>query len=229
MDQDGTWGSDIELLCFAHLCKTCVFSYSKEMGNWDRYGPHNVDRTITVRVCDKSIYLFHPAGHYDLVGSTVKVPKNVCNEGTKSDAHKVKHENVTNGEDWVSVSHNIQVWHDLRFHSVDVQWQLEKCTLLNVPFCCPNNLQPGGPNVALTRPILTKSIYGDGNCLFRCFSYIITGSQEHHMAVRSALVDHMVSIPAVFGGNVEDYLAHTNMNRSGTWGTLKKCLGCLIC
>ena len=37
------------------------------------------------------------------------------------------------------------------------------------------------------------------------------------MAVQSALVDHMVSIPAVFGGNVEDYLAHTNMNRSGTW------------
>ena len=116
MDQDGTWGSDIELLCFAHLCKTCVLSYSKVMGNWDRYGPHNVDRTITVHVCDKSIYLFHPAGHYDLVGSTVKVPKNICNDGTKSYAHKVKHENVTNGEDWVSVSH-IQVWHDLRFHS----------------------------------------------------------------------------------------------------------------
>ena len=49
------------------------------------------------------------------------------------------------------------------------------------------------------------------------------------MAVWSALVDHMVSIPAVFGGNVEDYFAHTNLNRSGTWGTLKKCLGCLIC
>ena len=60
-------------------------------------------------------------------------------------------------------------------------------------------------------------------------SSVITGSQEHNMAVRSALVDHMVSIPAVFGGNVEDYLVHTNMNRSETWGTLKKCLGCLIC
>ena len=55
-------------------------------------GPHNVDRTITVRVCNKSIYLFHPAGHYDLVGSTVKIPKNICNDSTKSDAHKVKHE-----------------------------------------------------------------------------------------------------------------------------------------
>ena len=45
------------------------------MGNWDRYGHHNVDSTITVRVCDKFKYLFHPAGHYELVGSTVKVSK----------------------------------------------------------------------------------------------------------------------------------------------------------
>ena len=44
-------------------------------------------------------------------------------------------------------------------------------------------LQPVGPNVALTRPNLTKSIYGGGNCLFRCISYVIIGSQEHHMAV----------------------------------------------
>ena len=60
------------------------------------YRLDNVDRTITVCVCDKSIYLFNQAGHYDLVGSTVKVPKYICNDGTKS-AHKVKHENVTNG------------------------------------------------------------------------------------------------------------------------------------
>ena len=44
------------------------------------YRLDNVHRTITVCVCDKYIYLFHPAGHYDLVGSTVKVPKNICND-----------------------------------------------------------------------------------------------------------------------------------------------------
>ena len=33
------------------------------------------------------------------------------------------------------------------------------------------------------------------------------------MAVQSGVVDHMVSIPAVFEGNVDDYLAQTNMNR----------------
>ena len=29
----------------------------------------------------------------------------------------------------------------------------------------------------------------------------------------------------VFGGNVEDYLAHTNMNRSGTWGNTEEVIG----
>ena len=55
-------------------CPKCVFSYSKDFSNWDRYGPHNVDRTIPVDVSAKSVYLFHPTGHYDLVGCTVKVP-----------------------------------------------------------------------------------------------------------------------------------------------------------
>ena len=48
---------------------------------------------------------------------------------------------------------------------------------------------------------------------------------DDHMAVRSALVDHMVSIPAVFEGNVDGYLAQTNMNRSGTWENTEEVLG----
>ena len=33
-----------------------------------------MNRTIPVNVSAKSVYLFHPTGHYDLVGCTVKVP-----------------------------------------------------------------------------------------------------------------------------------------------------------
>ena len=42
----------------------------------------------------------------------------------------------------------------------------------------------GGPNAPLTRPNMrsVKRIEGDGNCLFRAFSYnIITGSESQHM------------------------------------------------
>jgi len=74
MNNNGAWGTDIELLCFANLTKTCVFSYSTELNNCDRYGPHNVDRSMPVNTSSMSIYLFHPTGNYDLVGSTVKAP-----------------------------------------------------------------------------------------------------------------------------------------------------------
>ena len=90
--------------------------------------------------------------------------------------------------------------------------------------------------VILTRPIAAslKRIGGDGNCLYRSFSYIITGSEAQHFELRSAIVAHMLSIPHLLCGigidghrnylysvhdNVESYLARTNMAVDGTWGT----------
>ena len=87
---------------------------------------------------------------------------------------------------------------------MDSEWQMDKCTFLGLPFHCSNSLRPAGPNVALTCPHVIRSIQGDGNCLFRCFSYLITESEEHHMAVRSALIDHMPIIESVFGGNASN-------------------------
>ena len=67
----------------------------------------------------------------------------------------------------------------------------------------------------LTRPNRTKRISGDGNCLFRCFSYVVTGSQEHYQAVRAAVVAHMPVIPNVFTtsgvASVQAYLNLTGM------------------
>ena len=197
MAECNTWGSDIELLCFAHLCKVCVFSYSTESSNWDRYGPNNVDRTITVDVTAKSIYLFHPSGHYDVVGCTLKPPNST--------------------PDWLEQSRNTEVWNDLRFHSVDSEWQLEACNLLGLPLHGPNGVNPGGPNLALTSPASYKSIQGDGNCLFRSLSYLITGSCSHYRQVREKIIDHMRNVlDPVY---VSDYLRSTNMDEDGIWGT----------
>ena len=48
----------------------------------------------------------------------------------------------------------------------------------------------------LTRPNLRRlrSIGGDGNCLFRALSYIITGSENLHQTIRSLIVSHMLSV-----------------------------------
>ena len=50
---------------------------------------------------------------------------------------------------------------------------------------------------------------GDGNCLFWCFSYILTGSQDQPLAIRMAIVAHMRTIAhlleACYNVCVNDY------------------------
>ena len=67
---------------------------------------------------------------------------------------------------------------------------------MGLQFYARNRVREGGPNIPLTRPDMrsVKRIEGDGNCLFRAFSYIITGSESQHMAVRQAIIRHMISI-----------------------------------
>ena len=101
--------------------------------------------------------------------------------------------------------------------------------LLSVPFVRCNGVCPGGSKVLLTRPNnrKVKHIEGDGNCLFRSFSYIITGSEEHHMDIRCAIVNHMVDIAHLLRGahvpsqhtSIQQYIAATRMNHSTSWET----------
>ena len=70
MQHDRVWGTGIELLCFAHLTKTCVLSYLGTNKVWDKLGPHNVDRSCTVNNTDQSIYLLNRAHHYEVVMTT---------------------------------------------------------------------------------------------------------------------------------------------------------------
>ena len=117
-----------------------------------------------------------------------------------------------------------------RFHSVDVQWQRNACATLGLRFEKPNGVTLGGPDVALNPPSAanSKAISGDGNCLFRTFSHIICGSEEQHMAVRLAILNHMASerlAPLLLRGHlhgyasIAEYTAAKNMDRDGFWGT----------
>ena len=119
-----------------------------------------------------------------------------------------------------------QVW-PFKFYSVDEQWQHNACTTLGVQFVLSNRLRPGGPNVDLRPPNHIKRIRGDGNCLFRSFSYIITGSEEQHMAVRIAILNHMIDIAHFLLGHhippqyssVQDYIQDKGMDQPHIWGT----------
>ena len=91
-----------------------------------------------------------------------------------------------------------------------------------------NRFRRSGPDVLLTRPDTKrmKLIVGDGNCLFRSFSYIITGRETEHMAIRCAILRHMVDIahlllgPHITYDSVDEYVQAKSMNKDGAWGSV---------
>ena len=91
----------------------------------------------------------------------------------------------------------------------------------------PNHVTPGGPDIDLKPPNGFKRIEGDGNCLFRTFSFILTGSENQHMAVRQAILDHMVRTAHLLlfqhirssHTSVQSYIASSRLDYFGIWGT----------
>ena len=95
--------------------------------------------------------------------------------------------------------------------------------------------ESGGSDQILTlsNTSTLRQIQGDGNCLFRAMSFIITGSQSQHFEIRSAIMAHLITIPHLVTGigsdghhnyltyynggftNVDDYLIHTGMATNG--------------
>ena len=85
---------------------------------------------------------------------------------------------------------------DFQFYTVDAEWQQQPCNSLGLEYHRPNRFATGSPSTALTHLNFqtVQRITGDGNCLFRSFPLIITGSQEHHVAVCVAILQHMQTI-----------------------------------
>ena len=87
---------------------------------------------------------------------------------------------------------------------------------LGLPFTKVFNRQNRRTDLVLTQPDLRtiKKIRGDGNCLFRAMSYIITGSEDHHLGIQGAITAHMLSIPELLTGlganGRENYLEYYN-------------------
>ena len=50
-----------------------------------------------------------------------------------------------------------------------------------------------GQSLKTYQPWRYIDIQGDGNCLFRCFSKILTGSEKHHLKLRGEICRYMVT------------------------------------
>ena len=170
----------------------------------------------------------------------------------KKPAKKAKVADTDNDACLVTAVENVHQrteWTDLRFFPVDEEWQRQTCETLGLQFRRVFNHQVGGPDIILTRPDCRtlRKIMGDGNCLFRSLSYIITGSEDQHFALRSAIVQHMLSIPHMFicydsdgqpncinlmchprhFDSVKDYIQQTQMDQKSIWGTNVE-MACLV-
>ena len=82
----------------------------------------------------------------------------------------------------VENAHQRTEWMDLRYCPVNEEWQRDVCETLGLQYRRAFQHQDGGPDTILTRPDCRtlRKIVGDGNCLFRSLSYIITGSEDQH-------------------------------------------------
>ena len=114
--------------------------------------------------------------------------------------------------------------------SITVDWQKEKCALLDFPFKEPidQHSSMAGQKLQAFAPWLCDSIGADGNCLFRCLSKVISGSEEHHAKLRGEICLYMVSdgkdiigwyFNQVLSTTPSEHLSRTCMYNNGNWDT----------
>ena len=155
--------------------------------------------------------------------------------------------NTTQSKDSTNIPEGRHVASPFVFHSVGEDWQRKICTDLHLTFEKPNGVSRRGHDVPLGPPELStlKSIVGDGNCMFRALSYLVTGSEEQHGAVRNRIVQHMkdtgnLMLQAIISSQIADashtgrvtrsrgapivtsvdqYLRNTKMQDDCVWGT----------
>ena len=94
-------------------------------------------------------------------------------------------------------------------------------TSLGLVQCKPVYFGRSGP---LTEPKRTKQTKGDGNCYFRSISYVLSGTEDHHQAIRDQVVNHMTNnisqkLEDYMNQAVLSYLKKTPMQDNGVWAT----------
>ena len=72
---------------------------------------------------------------------------------------------------------------------ITVEWQKEKCDLLGILFKQTTEQHPtlAGQMLKKYEPWICEDIGADGNCLFRCLSKLISGSEEYYVKLRGEI------------------------------------------
>jgi len=103
------------------------------------------------------------------------------------------------------------------------------CSTLKINFKKKPGYKSEGPRNP--SPIKLHRIKGDGNCLFRSLAYAVSGSEDSHMQVRDAVVQHMQEkgvgklLTKYIGQNVKRYVNESRMESCGVWATDAEIMG----
>ena len=194
--------------------------------NWVRYNPRQVDRALGNDSGTMSIYIRHQCAHYEVVSSTLELTNNTeTNLKKPTDTEPKIITQPKTDKAHKAGSSSIQLTNTpFKFYCVNEQWQDSACATLGIPFARSNKMVPGSLDTVLNTPAKghkMKKIRGDGNCLFRSFAYMASGSEVHHSYVRAVILEHMKSIshfligPHIAFNSVQEYMKWTKMEAMG--------------
>ena len=71
MEQDGTWGSEVEVMALTHLLDTLIYCYDTSHG-WHLFTPGNIRGMLNLNqfaTHQMAMYVRHYVNHYDVVRS----------------------------------------------------------------------------------------------------------------------------------------------------------------
>ena len=101
----------------------------------------------------------------------------------------------------------------------DYQWQQEALSIFG-SVCPPIRGKFGAKQpIKCTRtqaPLRVRPIEGDGNCLFRCLSYLVWRDDSHHDIIRESIVNHFSTVwhlPRIQYSAKTWYLHKTNQEK----------------
>ncbi|XP_064645914.1 uncharacterized protein LOC135499178 [Lineus longissimus] len=114
------------------------------------------------------------------------------------------------------------------FHAIDLIWQWQKQYLFTSrpPLIQTWYCEETHTHLQQCRPRTVQPIEPDGNCFFRCVSYAVFGSEQHHLLIREKVVHHIklqnhlfTALLPLSCSTIDHYIQNTLMELSGTWAT----------
>lgn len=105
--------------------------------------------------------------------------------------------------------------------------KIQLCQIIGIPHSDRNDNDEQDCHMQeICVPVECEEIQSDGNCFFRAISFCLTGVQDYHYTIRTAVCKHLLHYRTIFEpfvrcaeSSVENHLSLTDMSKDGIWAT----------